>query len=477
MSEINTAALEALRSRIKSATIYTPDSERYKDVLVRWSDTGMKYAGVVVQPIDALDVSIALSWAQEYDIDLAVKCGGHSTAGTSSSDGGLVIDLSRMNKATVDTERKTITAQGGATWKEVDDAGAAHGLAAVGGTVNHTGIGGLTLGGGYGWLSGQYGLTIDNLLSATVVLADGRIVTASATENDDLFWGLRGAGYNFGVVVDFTYQAYDQKDPVYSGLLGFTADKLEVVMDALNESLAKPDSRFGAMCIFTLAPDGSGPMIIVIGFYNGPREEGEEKLASFTALEPVLNTLDMIPYPVVNTLQSPQATYGDRKSFKGIFYEPPLDPHFARVMFNDFMAKIQGEPDLKTSAIILEFTDMRKICEVPLSATAMASRNPTQNGIIYLRWTDESKDLEHRAWAREVQSKWKVELDARTKDQGVDLSVPQYINYAEPGDSVVSNIFGGNLERLQEVKAKYDPKNVFHKMQPIPTGASVSKKE
>lgn len=387
--------------------------------------------GVVVQPIEASDIATALLWAQEYGIDLAVKGGGHSTAGTSSSDGGLVIDLSRMNQVTVNVEQKTITSQGGATWKEVDEAGAIHGLAAVGGTVNHTGVGGLTLGGGYGWLSGEFGLTIDNLLSATVVLADGRIVTASATENTDLFWGLRGAGYNFGVVVDFTYQAYDQKDPVFAGLLAFTPDKLEKLMDALNESLAEPDSRFGAMCIFALAPDGSGPMIILIGFFNGTREEGQEKFASFIALEPVMNTLDMIPYSAVNTLQNPQATYGDRKSFKGVFYEPPLDPKFSRVIFNDFMARIRDEPDLKASAIILEFTDMRKICEVPLAATALASRNPTQNGIIYLRWTDPTKDLEHRAWAREAQSKWKAELDARTKDRDGDSSVPQYINYAE----------------------------------------------
>jgi hypothetical protein len=374
---------------------------------------------------------VTLIWAQKYSIDVAVKGGGHSTAGTSSSDGGLVIDLSQMKQVTVDTAQKTITAQGGATWKEVDEAGAVHGLAAVGGTVNHTGVGGLTLGGGYGWLSGQYGLTIDNLLSATVALADGRIVTATATENTDLFWGLRGAGYNFGIVVDFTYQAYDQTDPVFSGLLGFTPDKLEGVMEALNKSLANPDSRFGAMCIYALAPDGSGPMIIVIGFFNGSREEGQGKFADFTALGPVLNTLDMIPYSVVNTLQNPQATYGDRKSFKGIFYEPPLDAQFARTIFSDFMAKIQSESDLSTSAIILEFTDMRKICEVPLASTSLASRNTTQNGIIYLRWTDESKDLEHRAWAREVQAKWKAELDTRTRDRGDETSVPQYINYAE----------------------------------------------
>ncbi|CAG7939798.1 unnamed protein product [Penicillium olsonii] len=424
--------------------------------------------GVVVQPTQASEVSIALLWAQENAIDVAVKGGGHSTAGTSSSDGGLVIDLSRMNGVTVDTTQKTITAQGGATWKEVDEAGAAQGLAAVGGTVNHTGVGGLTLGGGYGWLSGEYGLTIDNLLSATVVLADGRIVTASKSQNEDLFWGLRGAGYNFGVVVDFTYQAYDQKEPVFSGLLGYTPDKLEEVMGALNESLAQPDSRLGAMCFFALAPDGSGPMIMVIGFFNGSREEGESKFAGFTALQPIVNTLDMIPYSLVNTLQNPQATYGDRKAFKGIFYQPPLDPLFARTIFNDFMVKIQSDPDLAASAIILEFTDMRKICEVPLSSTAFASRNIYQNGIVHLRWTDATKDLEHRAWAREAQAKWKAELDAAIKD-GDESSVPQYINYAEPGDSVVSNIYGENIDRLRDVKIKYDPNNVFHKMHPIST--------
>lgn len=385
----------------------------------------------MVQPVDPADIRTALLWAQEHGIDIAVKGGGHSTAGTSSSEGGLVIDLSRMTRVTVDAGNKTITAQGGATWKDVDEAGAAHGLATVGGTVNHTGVGGLTLGGGYGWLSGQYGLTIDNLRSARVVLADGSLVTASAAEQPELFWGLRGAGYNFGVVVDFTYQAYDQRDSVYSGILVFSPDKLERVVEQLNATLANPDSRSGAMCIFAQAPDGSGPAIIVICFYNGNRDEGEKRFSGFVALGPALNTLDMIPYPVVNSLQNPQATYGDRKSFKGIFYEPPLNPAFVRTAFNDLMAKIKSDADLMPSAIILEFINMDKICETPLAATALASRNSTQNGIIYLRWTDASKDQEHREWARGIQAKWKVELDAKVRDRNLDDNVPQYINYAE----------------------------------------------
>ncbi|KAJ5179084.1 FAD linked oxidase N-terminal [Penicillium capsulatum] len=464
MNPIRDTILEVLLSQLTTATVFLPDSVGYGESIVRWSDTGIKRAGIVVQPVDVADIRTALLWAQEHEIDLAVKGGGHSAAGTSSSEGGLVIDLSRMNQVTVDLAQKTITAQGGSTWKEVDEAGAAHGLATVGGTVNHTGIGGLTLGGGYGWLSGQYGLTIDNLRCARVMLADGSLVTASTDEHPDLFWGLRGAGYNFGVVVDFTYQAYDQQNLIYAGFLGFPPAKLEAVIGQLNVTLAKPDAKSGAMCTFAHAPDGSGPVLVVVCFYNGSREEGQRRFSGFLDLEPVLNTLDMVPYPVINLIQNPMTSYGDRKSFKGIFYAPPLDPQFARTIFNDFMGKIESDPDLIRSAIILEFFDMRKICETPLPSTALASRNSTQNGIIFLRWTDASKDLEHRAWAREMQAKWKLELDVKadTKDD-----VPQYINYAEPGDSAVANIYGSHLERLREVKARYDPKNVFHKMQPI----------
>ncbi|KAJ5934080.1 hypothetical protein N7466_003627 [Penicillium verhagenii] len=463
--------IQALRSQLKTAWVLTPESDGYQASLIRWSETGIKLAGVVVQPLDSADIGIALLWAQKHGIEVAVRGGGHSTAGTSSSNGGLVIDLSCMKDVTVDPARKIITAQGGATWKEVDEAGAAQGLATVGGTVNHTGVGGLTLGGGYGWLSGQYGLTIDNLLSARVVLADGKLVTASKSEHPELFWGLRGAGYNFGVVVDFTYQAYDQAEMVFSGILGFPPDKLNGVFAQLNASLAHPDSRSGAMCFLAMDPNGSGPIIIVICFYNGSQEMGTARFAGLIDLKPVLNNLDMIPYSMVNTLQNPQATYGDRKSFKGIFYEPPIDPGFVQTIFKDFIDKIQSDSDLMQSAIILEFMDMRKICEIPLSETALASRNSTQNGIICLRWTDPTKDEEHRAWARQIQAKWKSELDVRRQDRH-EGEVPQYINYAEPGDSVVPNIYGENLQRLQTVKATYDPKNVFHKMHPIRTLAT-----
>ncbi|KAK6823210.1 hypothetical protein RU639_005855 [Aspergillus parasiticus] len=465
MASIPDSTLRALVDNLKSSEIFTPSSEGYQASIRRWSETGVKQAGVVVMPTETEDVRTALLWAQEHNIDLAVKGGGHSVAGTSSSEGGLVIDLSRMNKVTADTEKKTLTVQGGAVWKDVDEAGAEYGLAAVGGTVNHTGVGGLTLGGGYGWLSGQYGLTIDNLLAATVVLADGQVVTASATENSDLFWGLRGAGYNFGVVVDFTFQAYEQKTPVYAGIIAFTPDKLESVVEQMNVLFENPDPRSGAMIIFAQPPGAPTIMVNVLVYYNGTNEEGSKRYAGFLALEPVVNMIEVIPYSLLNSLQNPMATYGDRKSFKGLFYRTPMDAQFLRSMLDELNAKAQEHPDM-IPAMLLECYDMRKTCSVPLDATAFANRSLTQNGLLNLRWTDQSKDAEYRAWAREIQAKFKAHFESQLNGEET-ADVPQYINYAEPGDAVVNNIYGSNLERLKDVKAKYDPKNVFHKMHPV----------
>lgn len=435
---------------------------------------------MVAQPTDADDVRTALLWAQEHGVDLAVKGGGHSVAGTSSSAGGLVIDLSRMNTVTVDVTNKTVSVGGGAVWKDVDEKAAKYGLAAVGGTVNHTGVGGLTLGGGYGWLSGEHGLTIDNLLAATVVLADGTTVRASATEHEDLYWALRGAGYNFGVVTEFVFQAHDQPNPIWAGIVAFPPEKLEAVIESLNATLQNPDPRAGAMCIFAQPPGAPCPMVNVLAFYNGTREEGERRFAQLLSLEPVVNTINVIPYDQLNSLQNPMATYGGRKSFKGVYFQPPLDTKFIRGVFEEFCALNAAHEDL-VPAILLEFYDMRKTCSVPLASTAFANRMPSLNGLLNLRWNDESKDGFYRGWARELQAKFKAQFDAQVGAGTGD--VPQYINYAEreylptqyrniiltslAGDVVVNNIYGENLPRLQKVKAQYDPTNVFSKMHPI----------
>ncbi|KAE8153556.1 FAD/FMN-containing dehydrogenase [Aspergillus avenaceus] len=465
MSSIPESALNALTESLNSSTIFTPSSPGYQESIKRWSDTGIKEAGIVIQPTTAEDIRTALLWAQSQKCDFAVKGGGHSVAGTSSSKDGLVIDLSRLNTITVHPDTKTVTAQGGAVWKDVDEAAAKYSLAAVGGTVNHTGVGGLTLGGGYGWLSGQYGLTIDNLLSATVVLADGRIVTASVSENEDLFWGLRGAGYNFGVVVDFTFQGYDQPNPVYAGILSFPPEKLDQVVAELNKLFSEsPNPKSGAMLIFAPTPASPSIALNTIVYYNGTLSEGETHYAGLLALNPELNTATSIPYSKLNSLQNEMATYGDRKSFKGLFYRLPLDTAFLRSVLDDLEAVNAKYADLMP-AVLLECYDMRKTCSVPFEQTAFANRSAAQNGIVHLRWKDAALDGEFRAWARTLQGRFKEFYygSGSVEAEGV----PQYINYAEPGDAVVGNIYGVNLERLKLVKAKYDPGNVFCKMHPV----------
>lgn len=336
-----------------------------------------------------------------------------------------------MRNVTVDVEKKTITAQGGALWVDVDTAAGEHGLATVGGTVNHTGIGGLTLGGGYGWLSPKYGLTIDNLLSATAVLADGRIVTASETENSDLFWALRGAGHNFGVVVDFTYRVYEQKNEVFCGALAFTPDKLESVVEVLNAHLAQPDINSGAVCVFAAMPTSPKPMVVAIIFYNGSEDAGRKHFAGLFALDPVLIDTGMAPYTKVNSLMNQSAVHGGRRSFKGVFFAPPFRPAFAREVFEKFSAKVEGEPEMAGSAFILEFFDMKKVCEPKLTDTAFANRSSSRNGVLTTRWESAAKDADMRAWARDVQLMFKKEMESQGICTEKTGPVPQYINYAE----------------------------------------------
>lgn len=214
--------IEKLRSLLSGtgAHVRAPSDADYDKSIDRWSKAAEKPAGVAIAPTSAKEVSIAVKYATEQGIDVAVKGGGHSTAGVSSTDGGLLIDLGRMRKVDVETDKQLLHVQGGCLWLDVDEAAWKYGLATVGGTVADTGVGGLSLGGGYGHLSGGRGLVIDNTVAFTVVLANGEIKTTSKKEDPDLFWALNGAGQNFGVVTEFVLQAYPQKE-MYLGTLLF----------------------------------------------------------------------------------------------------------------------------------------------------------------------------------------------------------------------------------------------------------------
>ncbi|KAI9725081.1 MAG: hypothetical protein M1812_000357 [Candelaria pacifica] len=465
---IDSTLLSELKSTLKASTTLTPDSEGYAESLKRWSESVEKKAGAVVLPTTAEDISATVLFSKSNGLEFVICGGGHSTSGASSSEGGIVINLAKMRRVSVDAEGKTITAQGGALWKNVDEAAAVHGLATVGGTVNHTGIGGLTLGGGYGWLAGQYGLVIDNLLKVQVVLADGRIVIASETENQDLFWAMRGAGSSFGVATEFTYKAYEQKDPVWTSIMAFTPDKLEAVVEFANQVPKVSGGEAYILITFAAPPPMGAPMVMAVAFYNGPAKKADKLYAPLKELGPVMDKTSLIPYSEMNGLLNDFTDQGDRKSIKGSTFLTPLDPKFVQEIFAEYTTFLQKIPDAIRSIIIFEFFSTAKICEIAQTETAFANRGHYQNILVSPRWTLSENDDVCRTWSRHIAGLFDIERervireDSNLKDDGVG----QYGNY----DSLMATpqeIFGVNYQRLRMLKTIYDPENAFSKAHAI----------
>jgi hypothetical protein len=270
-----------------------------------------------------------------------------------------------MRKTTVDPSKKAVTAQGGCRWSDVDTALAQYHLATVGGTVNDTGIGGLTLGGGYGHLMGQYGFVIDNLLEVDLVLADGSMKKCSESENEELFWASRGAGANFGVATSFTYQAYEQKNEVYAGLLFFQPAQLKEVFHAANLIHEKSDGRSLALPGLACPPPTFTISLIVVVFFNGLQEEAETFFQPLLSLHPLINTATSIPYSNVNSILNELLGPGFRRSFKGSSTLAPFEIPFAEDILGDFEDLINRVPDARQASLVLfEFFPSQKIIQV-----------------------------------------------------------------------------------------------------------------
>lgn len=445
-----------------SAEILTPDAPGYEDSIKRWSDTCIKRAAAVVKVTSAMDIASVLAFAKEKSIPIVVHGGGHSTSGGSAIEGGIVIDLCKMRQVSVDAEKKTITAQGGCIWENVDIEAAKYGLATVGGTVNHTGIGGLTLGGGYGYLSGRYGLTLDNLLSVKLVLADGKLVTASENENADLFWAVRGAGQNFGVVTEFVFRAYEQKE-VYAGMLMFPPDKIPEIVAFANHL---HEVTNGDQCLlfgFTCPPPMNAPVVVAAIFFNGPAAAAEEFFAPLIALGPVVNTASTIPYDALNSLLNPACGFGGRKLFGGGNITMPLDPAFVLSIRDEYMEFINTHEGMGESLLLFEQIPYQKILETSNEAMAFANRGKYYNVATCFKWYDTALDAEVRTFSRTFMNKISQEggLD-RNRKVGDGEGVGQYANYANH-DVSPTVLFGSNAARLQELKKKYDPENLFNK--------------
>ncbi|KKK13296.1 hypothetical protein P175DRAFT_0542011 [Aspergillus ochraceoroseus IBT 24754] len=433
-------------------------SDTYAESIRRWSDTCEKEAGAVVNVRSTDEVAIVVNFARRNHVEFVAEGGGHSTTGASATHGGIVISMTKMRKVLTDPASKTVCVQGGATWDEVNQATAPHRLAVVGATASRTGVGGSTLGGGYGWLTGRYGLIIDNLISVKMVLADGSVVEASENAHKDLFWAIRGAGQAFGVVTEFVFQAHDLPDEVFGGLLYFTVDKLPNIVDFANWFHEMQDENSGLFFGFTAPSAVDQSVVMAIPFYNGTRQKAEIFFAPLLALHPVLNKTAMMSYVDLNRISNVDPSPEGRKCVSGANIVFPVETMLVHQLWGQFDKIMENHPRMGHSVLAFELIPYGKVISVPIETTACANRGRFYNVGLLLVWYDPEQDSIMRLYERSIISK----IEHAQCEERLEDNVDAYPNYA--GHEVGAKyLFGSNLPRLQELKKIYDQHNVFHK--------------
>jgi FAD/FMN-containing dehydrogenase len=450
--EPSTSASSLKHSGRIRGDILEPGDRGYEEARKVWNATVDRRPSAIVRCRGTADVIHAVNYAREHELLLAVRGGGHSFAGKSVCDGGFVIDLSPMRGVWVSPDRRTARVQGGATWADLDHETQAFGLATTGGLISHTGVAGLTLGGGIGWLSRKHGLACDNLLSADVVTAAGELVHASNEEAADLFWGLRGGGGNFGVVTSFEFRLHPVGPELFGGLIihpfEAAAEGLRFYRDfALNA----PDevacyvmfARIPSVAPFPEEHQGRTGFIFAAS-YAGPVSDGEEVLAPLRAFgRPILDALQPTRYTTLQQAFDEPQKPGNRWYGKSGFWNEMTDAAIDTL--------VRGVDPLSGPMTMVFFEPMGgAVGRVPVHATAFPHRIAPFNFGITAGWTDPAEDAEHMAWAREFHA------SLSSYDQGV------YVNYADEDESGRTDAaYGANYNRLVELKNCWDPHNLF----------------
>ena len=438
--------------------VIVADHDDYDDARAVWNGAVNRRPRLIARCCGTADVAAAVRFARDRDLEIAVRGGGHNVAGTAVCDGGIMIDLSSMRAVSVDPVERTALVQGGALWADVDHETQAHGLATTGGIVSHTGVGGLSLGGGIGWLMRKHGLTVDNLVQAEVVTAAGDIIRASASDHPDLFWALRGGGGNFGIVSSFRFALHPVGPTVVAGPVFWAAEDTTDVLRFYREFLTDaPDELMNIVRLGTIPPlpvvDEDlhfRPAIAVASCYAGPVEDGERAVRALRQFgTPLVDLVGPTLYVDHQGGIDDTVPHGWHYYWKGTNLAGLSDDVIDAIAHHAYAA---SSP--RSYAAIFHMGGA--VARVPHDATAYASRDVGHNMSIDAVWLPEQDDTvraSETAWARAF-------LDAlRPYSAGV------YVNFLDSDDdtSRVREAYGDDTyRRLAEVKAKYDPENVFH---------------
>jgi FAD/FMN-containing dehydrogenase len=449
--------IDRLRERVRGGVI-TPDDDGYDDARRVYNAMIDRRPAVIVRCSASGDIAAAVDFARDNGLDLAVRGGGHSVPGFGTVDDGVVADLSGMRAVQVDPEKRTARAEGGTTWGVFNEATAAHGLATTGGIISTTGVAGLTLGGGIGYLARGFGLSCDNLVSAQVVTADGRTVTASEIDNADLFWALRGGGGNFGVATELEFSLHPV-ETIYGGPMFFAMKDAATVLRFYREFIKDAPEQFGGFPAFQIAPplpfipeDRHGETFLAfVACWAGPVEEGERALKPLhDVAEVVAEHVGPMPYPALNGAFDALVPAGLQHYWKA---------NFVRELSDDVIAAhLAHGPKVPTVNSTVHIYPINGACQrVAADATAFAYRDANFATVIAGMWPDPSQNEANIAWVKDYYT-----ATAPLSEEG------GYVNFmaGDDQDRIKAN-YRGNYDRLVEIKRRWDPDNVFRVNQNI----------
>jgi FAD binding domain-containing protein/berberine-like enzyme len=454
-TEVTTpAALEELGAQLRGPLI---GAEDYAQVREPFNAMHEAKPAFTVSCSGTADVVDAVNFAREHGLEVAVRGGGHSIAGLSSIDGGMLIDLAPMNGVQVDPDARLARVQGGALWGDVDRESQAFGLVAPGGVVSDTGVAGLTLGGGYGWVRRKHGLSVDSLVEAQVVCADGRVLKASEDSNPDLFWALRGGGGNFGVVTSFTFKLHALGPLVAFSAVMYPLEEVAQVMKGWRDHTNGSPNELTSVVVTITFPANpempevihDRPVAIVGAVWAGDADEGMEATKPLRELgTPLFDMSGPTPYTGVQTGFDPLFPRGQLRAYWKSQYVNELTDECIDTM----SARALERPEPLT--LVNTFQMGGAIADVGEEETAFATRSAPYFFSIDGLWTDPAVDAERVAWVRET---WEQAKRFGTGDV--------YLNFTgladEDVDAGVDSAFGRNLRRLAEIKGTYDPDNFF----------------
>jgi len=451
-------AIQALKARVRGAVL-APGEDGYDAARTIWNAMIDRRPGVIVRCAGAADVRAAVDFARESGAILAVRGGGHNIAGSAVCDGGVMIDLAPMKSVRIDPFARTARVEPGVTLGEFDREAQAFGLATPTGINSTTGIAGLALGGGFGWISRKFGLTSDNLISADVVTADGNLVRASDTENPDLFWAIRGGGGNFGVVTSFEFRLHRIGPEVISGLIVHPLSHARALLRRYREIVAAAPDELTCWAVMRAAPPlpflpkpvhGTG-VIVFAACYAGPMQDAAAAMVPLRAMgEPIADVIGPHPFAGWQAAFDPLLTPGARNYWKSHSFAG-LDDGLI-----DMLCKYANElPSPETEIFLAQLGGA--INRVPPAATAYPHRDVAFVVNVHARWRDPADDAGCVAWARSV-------FDACTPF----ATGGTYVNFIPEDDGTgVARAYLGNAKRLAAIKAKYDRENLFRVNQNI----------